>query len=123
MSKSKRIILWVVSILLTAVFLFAGGFKLLKAHDAIAAFGEFGLPGRLAIFIGVCEVCGAIGLLIPRLAGLAASGLSVIMLGATILTARIHNIPVAISNAVIFVLLIAVARARFTSGRSLSPPA
>jgi len=118
MSKAKQIVLWVVSILLVATFFFAGSFKLLHSDQIRAAFVQFGLPAWLAVFIGVCEVCGAIGLLIPRLAALAAAGLSVIMIGATILTAINHLIPIAISNVVILVLLLAVARLRLPAARS-----
>lgn len=113
MSKAKRIALWVVTVLLAAVFLFAGGFKLLHPDQIRAAFVQFGLPGWLAIFIGVCEVCGAIGLFIPRLACLAASGLSIIMIGATVISATHHLLSTAVSNAVIFILLLFVAITRF----------
>jgi putative oxidoreductase len=118
MSKAKQIVLWVVSVPLAATFLFAGGFKLLHADQIRAAFVQFGLPARLALFIGVCEVCGAIGLLIPRLAALAAAGLSIIMIGAVVLTAIHHQFPIAGSNLVILVLLLVVARARLKSAKS-----
>lgn len=113
MSKAKQIVLWVLTVLLAAVFLFAGGFKLLHPDQVRSAFVQFGLPGWLALFIGVCEVFGALGLFIPRLAALAASGLSIIMIGATVITAMNHQIRVAISNAVILALLLFVALTRF----------
>jgi putative oxidoreductase len=112
MSKAKRIVMWVLTVLLAAVFLFAGSFKLLHADQARAAFMQFGLPGWLAIFIGVCEVCGVIGLFIPRLAVLAAAGLSIIMIGAVVLTAIHQLLPIAASNLVILALLLIVARLR-----------
>ena len=81
--KTSNIIQWVVSGLLAAVFLLAGASKLVLDPTAAAEqFQNFGLPGGMAIFIGLCEIAGAVGLLIPRLAGLAASGLVIIMLGA-----------------------------------------
>lgn len=51
-------------------------------------FAEWGYPAGFAYIIGACEMAGAIGVLIPRLAAWAASGLMVIMLGAlfTVLT-------------------------------------
>ena len=52
------------------------------AEAAAEQFQAFGLPAGMAVFIGLCEMTGGIGLLIPRLAGLAASGLVIIMLGA-----------------------------------------
>jgi hypothetical protein len=51
------------------------------------------LPGLLIRFIGVCEVLGALGLILPGifkvrryLTPLAASGLLIIMIGAVIIT-------------------------------------
>lgn len=117
MSKAKKIALWVLTVLLAALFLYAGSFKLLHADQVGAAFVQFGLPAWLARFIGVCEVFGAIGLFIPRLAALAASGLSIIMIGAIVITAINHQIPIAISNAVILALLFIVARLRLQTAR------
>ena len=84
--------LWVVQGLLTLLFLFAGGVKLAMPLDEMAA--QSGLPGALILFIGVAEVLGALGLILPGLTGirpgltpLAAAGLVIIMAGATALTA------------------------------------
>ena len=85
--------LWILQGLLAALFLFAGGMKLVLPVEAMQQ-GPVALPGPFLRFIGVCEVCGAVGLVLPwllrirpRLTPLAASGLIVIMTGATILTA------------------------------------
>jgi len=84
--------LWIVQGLLALVFLFAGGTKLMMSPDEMAAGTP--LPGVFFQFIGVCEVLGAIGLILPGLlkiktglTPLAAAGLVIIMLGATVLTA------------------------------------
>jgi putative oxidoreductase len=82
MSKGKTIALWVVTILLTAMFLFSGGIKLLHPEQAKPMFVKYGYAAWFATFIGACEVLGALGLLIPRLAALAAGGLAIIMAGA-----------------------------------------
>jgi len=55
-------------------------------------------------------------LLIPRLAGLAAAGLSIIMIGATYTHVSHREYTHAITPAVLLVLLIAVAYARFGQG-------
>jgi len=56
---------------------------------------EFGLIGAgqwLRYFVGTAELAGAIGLLMPWLAGLAAAGLAADMAGATIINATVlHN--------------------------------
>ncbi len=51
------------------------------------------MPGLFLRFIGLCEVLGALGLILPRLLGirpgltpLAATGLVIIMVGATVVT-------------------------------------
>lgn len=82
--RGLRIAIRSVSIALAALFLFAGLLgKLINSGDAMEMFAGFGYPGWLALFIGACETAGAVGLLIPRLATLAAGGLSIIMAGAT----------------------------------------
>lgn len=123
MSKGKSIALWIVSGLLAALFLFAGGFKLLKPEMVKTGFVQMGYAAWFAIFIGVCEVLGGIGVLIPRLAGLAAACLSVIMVGAVYTVVSHHMYKDAVVPAVTFVLLIFVAYTRFTGGRSLQAQA
>jgi hypothetical protein len=83
--------LWIVQILLAALFLFAGGMKLVLPLEKLA--GPVVLPGALIRFIGVVEVLGAVGLILPSalrikpsLTPLAALGLVVVMIGAVVLT-------------------------------------
>ena len=84
-------VLWVVQGLLAALFLFAGGAKLVLPAEAMK--GPIELPVAFLRFIGAAEVLGAIGLIIPWLTRirpvltpLAAAGLVIIMIGATVLT-------------------------------------
>ena len=85
-------LLWTVQGLLAALFLFAGGMKLVLPIEAMA--GPVALPGAFLRFIGVCEVLGAVGLILPgvlriqqQLTPIAAAGLVIIMIGATVVTA------------------------------------
>jgi uncharacterized membrane protein YphA (DoxX/SURF4 family) len=88
--------LWTVQILLTLLFLFAGVTKLILPLDVLKSMGspnQIALPGLLIRFIGVVEVLGALGLILPdllrvrpSLTPLAAAGLVIIMIGATALT-------------------------------------
>jgi len=81
--KTRNIVTWIVSALVGLAFLMAGSMKtFVQPAEAAAQFETFGLPGGMALFIGICEIAGGIGVLIPRLAGLAASGLVIIMVGA-----------------------------------------
>lgn len=93
MRNTKRIStsLWTVQVLLALVFLFAGGMKLVVPIEMLK--GPVPLPGMFMRFIGVCETLGAIGLTLPSLlrikpvlTPLAASGLVIIMIGATVVT-------------------------------------
>jgi putative oxidoreductase len=120
MSKGKTIALWTVSILLAALFLVAGGPKLLQPDKVKLMFVHYGYAAWFATFIGSCEVLGAIGLLVPRLAGLAAAGLSGIMVGAIYTLVSHQEYTQAITPLVVLVLLVAVAYARFGRGRSRS---
>lgn len=84
-------VLWVVQGLLALLFLFAGGMKLVLPIEAMA--GPVALPGLFLRFIGVAEVLGGLGLILPGLfrirpglTPLAACGLVIIMIGATVIT-------------------------------------
>ena len=91
-----NIALWIIQVLLACLFLFAGGTKLVLPIDVMRSMGspnQILLPGLLIRFIGVCEVLGALGLILPGLlrikpglTPLAACGLAIIMIGATVIT-------------------------------------
>lgn len=115
MSKGKKIALWTVSILLAAMFLFAGGLKLLHPEEAKPMFVKYGYAAWFAIFIGTCEVLGAIGLLVPRLAAPAAAGLSIIMVGAFFTHATHHELSHAVTPLALLVSLIGVGYVRVKS--------
>jgi len=105
MSKGQKIAMWVISGLLAALFLFAGLPKLLTPDKIMS---EWVYARWFLTFIGVCETLGAIGLLIRRVAALAAAGLSVIMIGAVYTLVTHHltkQLPVPI---VVFLLLMVV---------------
>jgi DoxX-like protein len=90
-SKRTNASLWTIQALLALVFLFAGGMKLVVPIEMLK--GPVALPGAFMRFIGVCETLGALGLILPgvfrirtALTPLAASGLVIIMIGATTVT-------------------------------------
>jgi uncharacterized membrane protein YphA (DoxX/SURF4 family) len=94
-SHSRRQIrttaLWIVQGLLALLFLFAGSMKLIVPIAMLTA--QMPLPGLFLKFIGVAEVTGAVGLILPgllrirpMLTPLAACGLLIIMIGATVVT-------------------------------------
>ena len=86
-SKAGNVTAWVLCGLLGFVYVSTGLPKLgLFTEEMVTEvtenFRRYGHPDAFRIFIGVCEVAGAVGLLIPRLASLAALGLMAIMCGA-----------------------------------------
>jgi hypothetical protein len=85
------VLLWVVQGLLAALFLWAGGLKLIMSAEEMA--GPVVLPVWFLRGIGVCETLGGLGLVLPgltkirpELTPLAAAGLTIIMIGATVVT-------------------------------------
>ncbi len=109
--------LWTVQVLLAALFLFAGGIKLILPLDQLT--GPVALPGLFVRFIGVCEVLGALGLVLPGLlrirqglTPLAAAGLVIIMTGATAITLAGGGGATALIPLVVGLLLVFVASGR-----------
>ena len=101
--------LWIVQGLLALLFLWAGGIKLILPLEKLA--GPIPLPGLFLRFIGVAEVLGAIGLILPGLlrirpglTPLAAAGLVIIMVGATALTLAIGPVATALIPLVVGLL-------------------
>jgi len=112
-----NILLWAVQGLLAALFLFAGSMKLVLPLEALA--GPVSLPGLFIRFIGVAEVAGALGLVLPtmlriqpRLTPVAAGGLIIIMIGATIITGIAGPVTMALVPGLVGVLLGLVAYGR-----------
>jgi len=88
--KGINVTLWVIQILLALLFLFSGCMKFIIPIEEMTK--QVALPAAFLRFIGVAEILGALGLLLPgllrirtMLTPLAASGLTVIVVGATVL--------------------------------------
>ncbi len=110
--------LWIVQVLLAALFLFAGGMKLVLPLEKLT--GPFPLPGLFMRFIGVAEVLGAIGLILPGLlrirpglTPLAAAGLVIIMIGGTVVTLAGGDVAPALIPLVVGILAAFVAYGRW----------
>ena len=118
-----NIALWIIQILLALLYLFAGGTKLVLSIEQMSAMGspnQILLPGLLIKFIGVCEVLGALGLVLPGLlrvrpglTPLAAAGLVIIMIGATVITFAGDGLGPAMFPLVVGLLAAFVAYARW----------
>jgi len=107
-------ILWVAQSLLAALFLFSGVMKSTQSEQKLVASGQTGvegLPRYLIRFIGISEILGAAGLVLPGLSNimpvlipLAAIGLGLIMVLAAIVHYRRDEKRTALLN--LFILLV-----------------
>ena len=68
--------------MLAALFLFAGVTKLIGLPAMVEHFQHWGFPAWFCYVIGVLEILGAVGLLVPRYAAEIASALIMLMIGA-----------------------------------------
>ena len=117
-----NIALWIIQIMLALLFLFAGGTKLYFSPEVLAAMGppnQVHQPGLFLKFIGVCEVLGGLGLVLPglfkirpQLTSFAAAGLLIIMIGAVVVTIAGPGVGPAVPAVVIGLLCAFVAYGR-----------
>jgi uncharacterized membrane protein YphA (DoxX/SURF4 family) len=82
-ARATNVALWILQAVLA--FQFAGGglLKLTGSPEMVELFAAVGVGQWLRYMVGTLEVAGAVGLLVPRLSGLAALGLAGLMVGAT----------------------------------------
>jgi uncharacterized membrane protein YphA (DoxX/SURF4 family) len=117
-----NVAIWVLQVLLALAFLAAGLMKISQPRQRLATsmgwVEDFSDPTVRAI--GALELLGALGLLLPALTGvatvlvpLAAVGLAVLMVGAALTHRRRGELPLIGINAVLLVLAVVVAWARF----------
>ena len=111
-SRWRVRIAWVLQFALAAVFLFTASRKFMGHPIPVATVEALGAGQWLRIAIGVAELAGAIGLLVPRLAGLAASCLALLMLGAV----GTHLFVIGGSAVLALVLLVASAAVAYLRG-------
>jgi len=114
-----NIALWIIQGLLAALFLFAGGTKLIMPIEEMTK-DMPAMPGLFLRFIGVCEILGAFGLVLPWLTRikpwltpLAAAGLVIIMIGAVVITIATMGFVMAILPLVTGILAAFVAYGRW----------
>ena len=111
--------LWIVQGVLAAMFLLAGVPKLVMSAAQMTAPGPIQVPVAFIRLIGVCEILGAIGMILPGitrirlgLTPLGAGGLVIIMIGATVV--NIVNGPPAVA---IFTMALGLMAAYVVWGR------
>lgn len=117
-----NIAIWVVQVLLAVFFIQFGFMKAFLPIDSIADQMSFVLdvPEALVRFIGVAELAGALGLILPAITRIlpwltiaAAGGLGTIMILAFIFGVSRGEIPNAVMNIVLLALLAFIAYGRW----------
>jgi uncharacterized membrane protein YphA (DoxX/SURF4 family) len=118
-----NILLWILQILLALLFLFAGVTKLVLPMEMLMANASPNavvLPGLFLRFIGLVEVLGGLGLILPglfrkrqELTPLAAAGLVILMIGAVVITIMGDGVKLAIPAFVVGLLCAFVAYGRW----------
>ena len=88
-----NILLWIIQGLLALLFIFSGAMKFVMSVEQMNEQSAVVLPGIFLHSIGLCEVLGGLGLILPSalrikpgLTPLAAAGLAIITAGATVIT-------------------------------------
>ena len=95
--KGLHLTLWVVQVLLALLFLFAGAMKFIMPPAEMTK-GMPSMPITFLYFIGVCELLGGLGMVLPGLlkirtglTPLAAAGLVIIMIGAVVVSYQVQG--------------------------------
>jgi uncharacterized membrane protein len=118
-----NITLWIVASVLALAFLAAGLMKITQPKEKLAASGmgwTEGFSSGAVKAIGVAEVAGALGLILPALTGIAtflvptaAAGLVLLMIGAAITHLKRGETQMVFVNVVLGALALFVAVGRF----------
>jgi uncharacterized membrane protein YphA (DoxX/SURF4 family) len=95
--KGLHVTLWVVQVLLALLFLFAGVMKfIMPVEEMTKQMPQF--SGAFLHFIGVCEILGGLGMVLPGLfkirtglTPLAAAGLVIVMIGAVVVSYQVKG--------------------------------
>lgn len=104
-AKAGNIILWVLQVLVAALFLFAGGTKLIGVPPMVELFDKIGFGSWFMYLTGALEVIGAVALLVPRFVALGALLLAGVMVGAVITNFALGENPL---PAVVLVIVTAI---------------
>jgi uncharacterized membrane protein YphA (DoxX/SURF4 family) len=112
-SRKLNVLLWIVQVLLAMLFMFAGVMKFIIPVAEMTK--QIAMPGWFLHFIGLAEILGSIGLVLPEilrirtdLTPLAAAALVIIMIGATAVNLKTGQRGAALTTVVIGLLLAVV---------------
>jgi uncharacterized membrane protein YphA (DoxX/SURF4 family) len=80
--RAVTIVTWVLRIFTAGIFIFFGARRIISSPGEGGSIGQLGFGDWFRYLIGILEVLGGIGLVIPLFAGLAAVCLAALMIGA-----------------------------------------
>ncbi|MBA4185597.1 MAG: DoxX family protein [Acidobacteria bacterium] len=110
----SNVLLWICQIFLAVVFVYSGAMKSTQSEEKLVAMGQTGvenLPLSLIRFIGISEILGVVGIILPWLTGIlpiltptAAIGLGIIMILAAVVHFRRNEKMTVLLN--LFLLLV-----------------
>jgi putative oxidoreductase len=111
--------LWILQVLLGLLFLFSGSMKFVMSVAEMTK-DMPSMPGWFLHFIGVMEILGGFGLILPSLlrirpglTPLAAACLVIIMIGATVITLSTMGVGAAVLPLIVGILCLFVAYGRW----------
>jgi len=114
-----KIFLWVLQVLLAAAFAAHGWLFLSPPAELLPVMNSM-IPTWFRLFLGVAEVLAPVGLVLPGvtrimpwLISLAAAGLMIVMVSATLLHATRGEISSAVTTAILFIVVTFVAYMRW----------
>jgi hypothetical protein len=114
-----NVLLWIAQLLLAAIMVAAGGSKLFLPRARLAEKMSWTKDAPIALvkLLGLAELLGAFGLILPRLTGIApiltpiaAGGVSLILIGALATKLRHRDSPALPAVAMLLAVLIVVGR-------------
>lgn len=105
MKRTTNVVLWVVSILLAALFVMSSLTKLTSNAGIVARFEHWGYPAKFYLVVGVMELAGAALLLVRRISAYGAGLLAVVMVGACVTHLAHGELPRAAFTATLLVAL------------------
>lgn len=120
--RRGHIVLWCLQVLAAGVYVLAAIPKVTADPQAVAGFTALGLGTVGMYIIGILELVGAIGLLVPRLAGLAGLAFVALMIGAVLSTLLVFGASMVAMPAAVLVLVAVIAWGRRRSTAELLAP-
>lgn len=129
--KTRNLSMWCGQVLLALFFAYAGSTKLSQTPEALAAMGWHwaeDVPPLLITFVGLAEILGAIGIILPAalrilpsLSTLAAAGMALLQLAAIVLHVSRTEFSMLWLNAIMLLLAGSIVAARLTGGVRAAP--